>query len=133
MNPAAAPGRAQLESAVELLGRVLRDVEALVAVREASRPTSHHARAGARPDEPPAVLRAAIVALGLLGVPCTHADWQVAVAAMRHHQAAAILATTLASPLDAEAALAADVVVQSPGGALARRRVALGRLVTVVG
>jgi hypothetical protein len=71
------------------------------------------------------------VELGLLGAAPHDADWQVAAA--EYDMAAVILAATLAAPSEAGRAIAAGcVVAQGPIGALAGRRLDLGRLMTVV-
>jgi hypothetical protein len=59
---------------------------------------------GTRGDDHPAVWRAAVVALGLLGVPPEERDWAVAGAGLEYDRATVMLAATLASPRDAQVA-----------------------------
>lgn len=128
-----ARGSALIASATELLGGVVRDAAVLAAVRDGSRPAGGALTTVTGKSDHPAVWRAAVVALGLLGVGPNDADWQVATAAMEYDRAAVILAAMLALPGEADVVPMESWVAQSPVGAPAGRRLPLGRLMTVVG
>lgn len=107
-----------------------------IVFNEASRPIQHVGmRVGS--DEHPSVWRSAIVALGLMGVAPNGTDVQAAAAAESHDQSAVALGAILADADGAGAILAAlerNAVGSGPSAmALARRRLALGRLIAVVG
>ena len=129
-----------ITGAMELLGRVVRDIPLIVAAREASRPTQRSSqRSSIRMgnDEHQSVWRSAIVALGLMGVAPIDADVRAAAGSESHDQAAVALGAALADPEGAGSILEAlerNAVGGAVGAtALARRRLALGRLMTVVG
>lgn len=126
-----------IASAQELLGRVVRDADVVGAVREASRPAMvHDADRAHVMEDHPAVWRAAVVALGLLGIAPSEQDWGIARLSAEYDRAAVILAATLASPSGAADALTRSLATGGSAGqtvAKAGRRLALGRLMTVVG
>ncbi len=121
-----------ITSATELLGRVVRDIDLVAGVRDASRPAAG-VRSDRRVDDHPAVWRAAVVALGLLGVAPAVADWDVARGAGTYDHAAVCLAAVLADPTTAVAPITILAAAGSRVAAVAARRLALRRLMTVVG
>ena len=123
-----------ITGAMELLGRVVRDVPLLTAIRDASRPVTATA-ARPSPDDHPSTWRSAVVALGLLGVVPTAADVAAAGALLGHDRTAVLLGAVLADVQAATGLL--DALERHAGGAsaglaVAKRRLALGRLMTVV-
>lgn len=134
----AARARAAITNAVELVGRVFRDVALLVEVRDAGRPRIAEGGQDAEiASDHPLVWRSAIVALGLMGHVPTDDDIVISLRMKHTDLVAVVLAAVLADPAIAGATV--DRTLQEGGTAvapalvLARRRIALGRLVTVVG
>ena len=114
---------------------MVRDPSLVAAVRDASRPVTASGSGIAlrAVDDHPAVWRASVVALGLLGITPVVEDWGVAKTAGEYDRAAVILAATLASPSGVVHALPS---MGSDGGrtaSVAIRRLGLGRLMTVIG
>ena len=125
---------ALIVSATELLGRVVRDRDLVAAARDASRPAACGVAIAAQAmDDHPAVWRAAVVALGLVGVTPVVEDWAVARAQGEYDRAAVILRATLSSPRVAAETLAAFGPDEGRTSAVVLRRLTLGRLMTVVG
>jgi len=126
-----------ITSAVELMGRVVRDHALLAAVRDRSRPASSDGEARTQTDHP-AVWRASMVALGLMGTPPTAADLDAAQVTHDGLSATAVVqAATLADPCHGARAAVAFAESRAAGvsaqAAMSTRRLALGRLITVVG
>lgn len=125
---------ALIASAQDLIGRVVRDRELLEAVRDRSRPV-----VGERVAHPehPAVWRAAVVALGLIGAAPTIADTEAATATGETLSVCAVLlAGTLASPEQGMAIAQSMSRSWSLWHGLittAMRRLERGRLMTAVG
>lgn len=122
---------ALITSGMELMGRVVRDARLLEGVRDRSRPVIGHR---VTHPERPAVWRAAVVALGLMGHPPVERDMDAARATGDAlSRAAVMLAATLAGG-DALAVVAqlrdgqADAFLTT-----CRVRLERGRLMTVVG
>jgi hypothetical protein len=125
-------------SAVELLGRVVRDIPLLTAVRDASRPQVVAGRTDtARASDHPVVWRAAVVALGLLGQAPSPEDVAISLRMDGTDRLAVVLAAVLTNPDTATETVNAMLKAMAPAAdaalPIARRRIALGRLMTVVG
>lgn len=130
-------------SAMELLGRIVRDPHALRAVVDQCRPADVpdatavlHAVVVPQHGTHPSVWRAGVVALGLLGTAPTEADVRAGGGSVRE-ATAVLLAALLASPQAAHAVADRLTEAAAPGVATlaltAMRRLQLGRLLTVVG
>ncbi len=126
-----------ITNAVELVGRIVRDIPRIIAIRDASRPCALPDGSTVRAHDHDVVWRATVVALGMLGVAPHPEDVALSVRRDAQDRQAVVLAFVLASPETARAsidAMIAAVPIRERGAlALAQRRIELGRLMTVIG